>query len=59
MTGRNTKSKRCDLTEEDKNKFQHLKDFLRLESAAIGESGEKNYYLKCLHCVSSKARKYL
>ena len=58
MAGKNKKAEKCDLTDEDKNKFQHLKDYVTLESAAFGESGEKNYYLKCRHCKATKARKY-
>ena len=57
MAEKNKKSEKFEPTEEDKEKFQHIKDFFKLESAAIGESGEKNYYLKCLHCKTTKARK--
>ena len=53
------KKEDCEITEDDRNKFQHLKKFFKLESAAIiGESRDKNYYVKCLYCKATKPRKF-
>ena len=56
MSKKKKNTERVEITEEDENKFAHLKEFYKLKRVEIGPSGDKNYYLNCLLCVKNSEK---